>query len=251
MNLQVTNEESGSVVVTDKPFFELNPSEKNISSLKSELMELKELVKSIQTQQLAKELQLPEEVIRNSGEIKPTRRTKRGVGSIPLLESEIREAQEKTITAADAARYLRVHYLTYRKYATLYGLWKTNIYYKRNGRVVDAEKGKYPISKILNGEFPDYPVYRLKDKLINGGIRKPECEQCGYNERRITDQKMPLLVNFEDGNPRNHRSENIKILCYNCTFCSGTGYIRRGKKYHVLDDPDRVQDADEYIPNRF
>ncbi len=228
-----------------------NSVEKNVSELKSIVVNLQEELNRLKVQKLSEELQLSPQDIENSKEIKPVKRTKRGHGATPLLESEIREAQEKTITAADAARYLRVNYYTYRKYAKLYGLWKTNIHYKKEGKVIDPEKGKYPISKLLNGEFPDYPVYRLKDKLIQSGIKKAECEQCGFNERRITDGKIPLLLNFLDGNPKNHKFENIKLLCYNCTFTSGTGYIRKGKKYHVLDDPDRVQGANEYIPSRF
>lgn len=228
-----------------------NPVEQNVAALKSELTELKELVNKLQTKQLSDQLQIPENLIEESGEIKPVKRTKRGKGSIPILESEIREAQEKTQTASDAARYLRINYYTYRKYSKLYGVWKTNVHYKKEGRILDPEKGKYPLSKLILGEFPDYPIYRLKDKLIQGGIKKPECEQCGWSERRITDGKLPLLLNFEDGNQRNHKLENLRILCYNCSFCSGKGYIRRGHKYHVLDDPDRVQDANEYIPNRF
>jgi hypothetical protein len=227
------------------------PVEQNVAALKSELTELKELVNKIHAQQLSKELQLPIETIENSGEIKPARRTKRGQGAIPILESEIREAQEKTHTASAAAIYLRINYYTYRKYAKLYGLWKTNIHYKKEGIIIDVEKGKYPLSRLLSGEFPNYPVYRLKDKLIQGGIKKAECEQCGYKERRITDGKMSLILNFEDGNQMNHKLENIRLLCYNCSFTSGKGYIRRGHKYHVLDDPDRVQGADEYIPKRF
>lgn len=226
-------------------------TEQNVAALKTELIELKEEFQKLKIQQLSKELQLSEEVIENSEITSPTRRMKRGRGSIQLLESEIRQAQEKTITATDAARYLRINYYTYRKYAKLYGLWKTNIHYKREGRILDPEKGKYPLSRLLLGEFPNYPVYRLKDKLIQGGVKKPECEICGFSERRVTDNKIPLILNFEDGNPKNHKLENIKLLCYNHTFICGKGYIRKGKKYHVLDDPDRVQGADEYIPNRF
>jgi hypothetical protein len=226
-------------------------TEQNVAALKSELTSLKEEVQKLKIQQLSKDLQLPEEIILNSGEVKPVRRTKKGNGSIPLLESEIKEAQDKTITAADAARYLKVSYKTFRKYCILYGIWKTNAHYKREGTILSAEKGKYPVSKIIQGEFPDYPIYRLKDKLIQGGIKKAECEQCGFKERRITDGKMPLILNFEDGNIKNHKLENIKVLCYNCSFISGKGYIRRGKKYHILDDPDRVQGADYYIPKRF
>jgi ribosomal protein L29 len=226
-------------------------TEQNIAALKTQLTELKEELQKLKIQQLSKELQLPVEVIENSKEIEPVRRTKRGSAAIPLLESEIRDAQEKTITAADAARYLRVNYYTYRKYARLYGIFKTNVHYKKEGRIMNPEKGKYPISRLLAGEFPNYPVYRLKDKLIQSGIKKPECEQCGFHERRITDGKMPLILNFEDENPKNHKLENIRLLCYNCSFICGKGYIRRGTKYHVLHDPDRVQGADVYIPKRF
>lgn len=225
--------------------------DQNVSALKSDLIELKELVNKIQIQQLSKDLQLPIEVIENSGEIKPIRRINCGKGSIAILESEIRTAQEKTQTAADAARYLKISFITYKKYCKLYGIWKTNASYKKEGVFVNPEKGKYPLSRILAGEFPEYPIYRLKDKLIHSGIKKAECEVCGFNERRITDKKLPLILNFEDGNQKNHKLENIKLLCYNHTFICGTGYIRRGHKYHVLDDPDRAQGSDEYIPNRF
>jgi len=226
-------------------------TEQNVAALKNELIDLKEEVQKLKLQQLSKELQLPEEVILHTGEIKPVERIKHGRGSVPLLESDIREAQSKSKTAADAARYLRVNYKTLKKYATLYGIWKTNIHYKREGIILDPEKGKYPVSRLIQGEFPDYPIYRLKDKLIQSGVKKAECEQCGFKERRITDGKMPLILNFEDGNIRNHKLENLKVLCYNCSFICGKGYIRRGRKYHVLDDPDRVQGADGYIPNRF
>ena len=65
---------------------------------------------------------------------------------------------------------------------------------------IDPNKGRYPLSKILSGKCPNFPIHRLKDKLIRSGTKKTECEQCGYSERRITDGKIPLLLNFEDGN---------------------------------------------------
>jgi hypothetical protein len=225
--------------------------EKNISDLKQELSFLKEEFQKLKIQKISEELQLPEELVANSPDVINPHQPKRGKKYVPLLESDIRRAQEHTNTAMGAARFLKVHFCTYKKYAKLYGIWKVNAHYKHEGWVVDAEKGKYPLSKILNGEFPEYPVYRLKDKLIHGKVKKPECEQCGFKERRITDNKIPLLLNFEDGNQKNHRLENIKLLCYNCTFLSGKGYVRKGKKYHVLDDPDRVQGAEYFVPNRF
>lgn len=225
--------------------------EKNIWELKNQIFQLKEVVKEIQLGHLSKELQLPEDVIEKTGIVKPVKKTRSGRKSAPLLESEILDAQKRNSTAADGARYLGVSYPTLKKYSKLYGIWKTNAHYKKEGSVVNPEKGRYPLSKIIQGEFPNYPVYRLKDKLIHGGLKKPECEQCGYKERRITDGKIPIILNFEDGNCKNHKLENIKLLCYNCTFCTGKGYIRKGKKYHAFDDPDRAQGSPNFIPSRF
>ena len=51
-------------------------------------------------------------------------RGKRGIGARPLLESEIKSAQEKSRSAFEAARTLGVSYNTYKKYAQLYGIFE-------------------------------------------------------------------------------------------------------------------------------
>ena len=93
-------------------------------------------------------------------------------------------------------------------------------------------------------------ILNMHIKQVHDKINDVECEQCGYGERRITDGKIPLLLNFEDGNKTNHNIENLKILCYNCTFCSGRGYIRRGT-IHFNMDPDVIQGAKKPIRARF
>ena len=85
-------------------------------------------------------------------------------------------------------------------------------------------------------------MYRIKDKLIRGKLKEPKCELCGYKERRVTDGKIPLILNFLDGNPKNHLLENMKLYCYNCTFIAGKGYIRRG---NYLFDPDWLQGSEK------
>ena len=229
------NQEENQIITNPKDFYlSLSLVDKSIFSLKNELKKLKKGIEKIRNHKLVKGVCLPDVIYENSGIVKPVRRTKRGLGFTPLTESEIKDAQEKNKTASSAARYLKVDYYTFRKYANLFGLWKINPSYKEDGFY--NESGKYPLSKLLLGEFPDYPVFRLKNRLIKSGIKKPECEQCGYKERRITDNKLPLILNFEDGNQKNHKLENMKLLCYNCTFCSGKGYIRSGKKFHNLDE---------------
>ena len=177
----------------------------------------------------------------------------RKIKSRPPTESEIKEALEKSQSAIKAARRLGVSYQTFKKYSKMYGVHKTPGWPITKKTVlargpIDPNKGKYPIQDVLDGKYPDFPIHRLKDKLIRSGIKKCECEQCGYHERRLTDGKMPLLLNFEDGNKKNHKLENLRLLCYNCTLTSGKGYISRGPK---IFDPDILQDGKKILKQRF
>lgn len=186
------------------------------------------------------------------------RRGANGPKTRPLMESEVREALEKSPSARKAAKRLGVSYPTFKKYARIYGIHKTpgwpikkkdpNDPTRKHRGPIDPYKGKYPVTEIVKGLYPEFPVHRLKDKLIRAGLKKPECEQCGYGERRLTDGKLPLLLNFEDGNNKNHKMENVRLLCYNCTFTSGKGYINRGPKAF---DPDILQDSKKILKQRF
>jgi hypothetical protein len=218
-----------------------------------ELQEIKKKVLNIENNTILEGLGLPEEDLRSVSLIKDdVRRLRRGKGGRPLMESEIKEAQSHANNAMACARYLNVGYNCYKRWAKTYGLFKTNPWGKGNKKKYwAADKGKYPLNQILEGKFPEYPIYRLKDLLIRSGTKKAECENCGFNEHRITDQKMPLLISFKDGNEKNHLLENIEILCYNCMFLMGRGYIRRGKVEFNFSDPDRIQGSSRKIEARF
>ena len=218
-----------------------------------ELQEVKQKIASIENKTVLEELKLSEEDLKSIGIIKEDpRRIRKGRGARPLLESEIKEAQEHANNATACARYLGVGYNCYKKWATIYGIFKTNPWGKGDKKKFWApDKGKYPLNQILEGKFPDYPIYRLKDLIIRSGIKKPVCENCGFKEHRITDDKMPLLISFKDGNEKNHLLENIEVLCYNCMFLTGRGYIRRGKVEFNFLDLDRIQGSSRKIEARF
>ena len=186
-----------------------------------------------------------------SDELYPKRQT-HSRNQKPILQSEIQEAIDRAPTAKKAAKLLGISYITFKKYAKLYGIHKTKGWPVQKGVCcrgpIDPNKGRFPIQDILDGKHPEFPIHRLKDKLIRSGIKKPECEICGYRERRITDGKLPVLVNFEDGNNKNHKLENVKLLCYNCTFTCGKGYISKGPK---IFDPDMLQDGKKILKQRF
>jgi hypothetical protein len=44
------------------------------------------------------------------------------------------------------------------------------------------------------------------------------CDSCGFEERRLTDHKIPLLLDFKDGDRTNFSLDNLRLLCFNCYF---------------------------------
>jgi hypothetical protein len=162
-----------------------------------------------------------------------SRLTKPGLGARPILESEIRDAQKKSRSAFEAARTLGVSYNTYKKYARMYGILEN----LKNPFAIGIPKKKairnrkYNIDDLINGKNLKYPLHKYKNKLFDSGYLPKVCGSCGFSEERITDGKMPLLIDFIDGNLNNRKLENIRPLCYNCFFLIVGD--RNGKKWYA------------------
>jgi hypothetical protein len=161
------------------------------------------------------------------------RRMKRGLGAKPLLESEIKDAQTKARSAMEAARLLGVSYNTYKKYARKYDIFEdlknpdgTGI---RKG--YNLKRGKYSLDDILAGKYPDYPIWKLKQRLLNNGYMLEKCNSCGFEEKRIVDGKVPLVLDFEDDDRTNHKHENLRMLCFNCSFLINGNLTGPKKEY--------------------
>ena len=146
--------------------------------------------------------------------------TKRGLGARPILESQIKAAQSKSLSARQAAKTLGISYNTYKKYAKLYGIFEDlkNPYGVGIERNVGIRNNKYNIEDLIDGKHLHYPIHKFKNKLFDSGYLPKVCGSCGFSEERITDGKMPLLIDFLDGNLNNRKLENIRPLCYNCFF---------------------------------
>jgi hypothetical protein len=147
------------------------------------------------------------------------RREGGGTRRRPILKRDIEKAQQETRSAHEAARLLGVHYNTYKKYAREYGIHERHLNPGGKGIPKPHVKGKrYALADILDGKYPSYDIKKLKARLISSGMIDEECHLCGFNERRITDYKIPLMLVFKDGDRTNHRLENMYLLCFNCAF---------------------------------
>ncbi len=138
-----------------------------------------------------------------------------------LIEGQILAAQSISKSEAEVAQKLGVSFMTYRKYAMLYGVYGRVS--NRAGKgiskpVKNEDSGKYPLSKILEGKFPTYSTNRLKVRIIRDKRMEEKCTKCGFCERRVTDQTVPILLNYKDGNEKNKKLENLEMLCYNCYY---------------------------------
>lgn len=138
----------------------------------------------------------------------------------PILKREIEEAQANTKSNMAAARYLGVPYIRYKKYAELYGLFEGHL--NKDGHGIDKGFSKrpnsIPLREILAGKHPTYSVAKLKNRLVARKKLTEVCNLCGFHERRVTDNKMPLILSFKDNNRQNYAMENMELLCYNCMF---------------------------------
>jgi len=65
-----------------------------------------------------------------------------------------------------------------------------------------------------------------KQYLIS--IHGDKCMNCGWDQLNEWTNKIPIQINHVDGNPENHKMENLELLCPNCH--SLTEYYKsRGK----------------------
>ena len=163
----------------------------------------------------------------------PQRRTKRGLGARPLLESEIKGIQKKARSAAEAAKLLGVSYNTYKKYAKQYGIFEDlkNPFGLGIRKGTNTHSGFHPLDDILAGKYPNYPIWKLKRRLLLNSYMEEKCSNCGFCERRVTDHRVPLVLDFLDGNRKNFIYDNLRMLCFNCSYLINGNLTGPKKEY--------------------
>lgn len=146
-----------------------------------------------------------------------------------LTQEQVVSALAAATSVKEAARILNISYGTLKKYAkkyvdentgkTLFEKFK-NPYGKGVNRNYDKLTSIYSPEKLFREGQNSTPerIAKLKDIVIGRKFISLMCNKCGYHERRLTDMKPPLLLNFISKNKSDWRLENLELLCYNCYF---------------------------------
>ena len=100
-----------------------------------------------------------------------------------------------------------------------------------NNKCQAEYKRKEIFRLIEEGDFKNYTTMGSIDEATKKYLihkHGEKCMKCGWKEKNVHTDIVPIQLNHIDGNPENHDLENVELLCPNCH--SLTEYFgRRGK----------------------
>src|SRR5574344_913342 len=159
----------------------------------------------------------------------------------PLSREDVERAMRNTKTNRAAARFCRVSYTHYKKYASLYrdketGKTLYELHWNRGAKGVpkfplhnanDTRKYKKwrepALIDVLEGRVPveHYSPQKIKYRLVESGMLSPKCARCGFKEKRAVDEKSPLILTHKNGDKKDFHLDNLEFLSCNCAFLEG------------------------------
>ena len=149
-----------------------------------------------------------------------------------ITKKMIEDAQKQTKSNSEASRWLGINYLTYRKYAKIYGVWDQHLNQKGVGIKKGFGKYRKSLDELLSAtRKTKLTKGYLKKRLIADGWTHEECNNCGYNEIVMTKGNVALIIDFKDGDSSNTTLDNIRLLCPNCYLSFNGRFPSSGEFY--------------------
>lgn len=87
---------------------------------------------------------------------------------------------------------------------------------------------RIPLEKILI-KNSDFQSFKLKKRLFLTKIKEEKCEECGWS-KLSKDGRIPLELDHINGDHKDNRLENLRILCPNCHSLKPTHRGRNKRK---------------------
>ena len=126
--------------------------------------------------------------------------------NLPLVNEMIENKRPKF----EIARVLGIKYNTLDRNLKLLGIeYKGN----PNRKGIPHLEGRVLLEEYFNGSR-NVTAPKLRNKLIEEGIKEEKCECCGLSE--WMGKKIPLELHHKNMNHYDNSLENLQILCSNC-----------------------------------
>lgn len=142
-----------------------------------------------------------------------------------LERDDVERAIQTTNSLAQAAVLLGVSYQTFSRRAFEFGLHSDGKNIGLKGTSKPWSKPKKTLEDILENRATEQSA-KLKARLYAAGLKQNRCESCGISE--WNGKSLVCHLEHVNGNHKDNRLENLKILCPNChsqteTYCRGQG----------------------------
>ncbi len=171
-----------------------------------------------------------------------------------LMQSQIENAMKVTRSNRAAAEYLRVSYNLYKKFAKLYknkeGVSLFDSHKNQAGSGIPkthVSQKRFELDEILLGKHPQYSRDKLMRRLLVNGYVEEKCCNCSFHQKRPTDLKVPLVIHHINGDRRDHRRDNLELLCYNCYFILVGNMNPKDFRTDAYDRPEEFISVDKIL----
>lgn len=142
-----------------------------------------------------------------------------------FTDDEIVRITENCHSMAQAAKLCGMSYTTFIRKAKSLSCYRPN----PSGKGMSKNRPSILTEDILAGKYPSYQTYKLKVRLIDEGHLEDKCSICGWSGKPEGSKYSACELDHINGNPTDHRLENLRIICPNCHSLTDTYRFRRGK----------------------